>query len=140
MDCIVWRKQVNRTAPEIAGAPTLGGMFVMDSEDEHDYEYEELGEGRIKILQVFQTEGGNFQDGDQSLLYAGSQIEALIEPVADISSDDYFQADKHDLVTVDLGAGVIQTYQIVGLTGNVNIPPFTVRFVLNPRQDENVGI
>ncbi len=144
MDCELLRKTVTRvstdTPDEIAGSPTLGGMFVMDSEDEHDYEYNLVGTGKLVNLGIFVTDGSNFQDGDETLTYAGNMIEALIEPTAEEGFDGYFVPDKHDLLNVFLGAGYSRTYEIVGITGNIDIHPYTRRYVLNPREDENVGV
>ena len=53
MDATVWRKEVNRTASgEVGGMPNIGGVGVLDSEDEADYSYEPVGDAAIdqKIL------------------------------------------------------------------------------------------
>ena len=145
VDCEVFDKVVNRVSTDTPatdndGSPTLGGMGVLNSDDEHDYDYVKKGEGRLVFMGQFQTEGSNFLDNDESILYYGDLVEALIESVANEDEAGHFITDKHDLVTVDFGAGVIQTYQVVGVTGSVAVPPYTRRYVLNPRNDDELGV
>lgn len=144
MDCSVWRKTVNRVAdaPPLAmgGLPTIGGLGVLDAEDEADYSYTELGDARIVFCGVFQGQAGNTIDADTGLNYADIPIEALVECVAEPAAGGYFQADKPDVVTVYPGAGIVLSYEVIGVTGAVNIPPYTRKLVLAPRQDMDVGI
>jgi hypothetical protein len=142
VDCVLFNKVVNRVSTGNAndGSPLLGGMGVLNSDDEHDYDYEEKGKGRLVFLGIFQTDGSNFLDNDESISYYGNLVEALIEPVSEPDEAGFFLPDKHDLLTVDMGAGVIQSYQIVGVTGSVAVPPYTRRYVLNPRNDDELGV
>lgn len=141
LECLVFRKVVNRTAAtEDGGLPTLGGMGVLNAEDEHDYTYEESGKAMILFPEQFQTDGDNFLDNDEGVNYHSTVAEVFIEPIAEPDEAGHFIPDKHNLVTVDFGAGVIQSYQISGVTGNLNIPPYARKYMVNPRQDEELGI
>lgn len=145
MDCTVWRKQVNRTSeadPATApdGSATIGGLGVLDSEDEADYEFTELGDARIVFTGQFATAGNNWMDDDQGINYQEQPVVALIECVVGPDDKGYFLPDKHDMVTVEPGAGLALGYEIVGISSNLNIPPYVRQYALIPRQDSTVGI
>jgi hypothetical protein len=141
MDCTVFRKQINRTAAtSMGGMPTIGGLGVIDSEDEADYTYVELGDAKIVFTGQFQTQGNNFVEDESGLNYAESPIEALVECVLDPAAQGYFVLTSKDMVMVEPGGGFALAYEVAGETGSVNIPPYTKKFLLSPRQDANVGI
>ena len=144
MDCTVYNKVVDRVATSApfseGGMPTIGGVAVLDSEDEADYSYEERGDGRLIFMGVFQTQGSNFTDDDAGLNYREDLVEALIEPEAEPGTPEHFTVDKSDIVTVFPGGGFAVSYEVVGVTGNVSVPPYTRKFILAPRQDESRGI
>jgi len=130
MTCTVYRKVVTRVAPDtLGGLPTLGGLGVLDDEDEADFDYQSLGDGVVVMLQVYQ---GGFRSDDNSLLDNPntSQQEAFLEPLA----DDGFTPKKHDLVSIVIGDAVLP-YEITDITGTVNIPPFTQKYVLQLRDE-----
>lgn len=130
MSCTVYRKVVTRTAPDsLGGLPTLGGLGVLDDEDEADFDYQPLGDAQLVIVGVYQ--GGSRSD-DNTLLDNPntSQQEALIEPV----TENAFSLKKHDLVCVVIGEAVLP-YEITDITGTVNIPPFTQKYVLQLRDE-----
>lgn len=144
MDCTVWRKTVNRAADgtpaTMGGLPTIGGLGVLDAEDEADYSYDEVGDARIVFCGVFQGQSGNVIDADYGLNYPDPPVEALVECLVAPGAEGHFVADKPDMVTVYPGAGMALAYEVVGVTGNINIPPYTRKLVLAPRQDMDVGI
>lgn len=140
-DATCYRKTVNRTAPEtVGGMPTMGGMGVLDSEDEADFTYNEVGDVAVLFCGQYQAAMGNMVDADDGLNYADGIIEALIECVLDPGAAGYFTPDKNDVVMVMPGGGFVVPYEIVGVTGQVNIPPYTRRYLLQPRQDFQTGI
>lgn len=145
MDCAVFKKVVNRlpdTAPpddEMGGLPTIGGLGVLNSDDEADFTYELRGEAKVLFTGIFQYEQGNTLDDDTGLNYR-EPSEACIECLVDPSDPDYFIADKNDLVTVMPGAGIVMTYEVVAVSGNIQIPPYVRKYALEARQDQNVGI
>ena len=144
IDCTVYFKTVNRTditpPGAMGGLPTMGGAGVLDSEDEADYTYAERGDGRFVFLGQFQTQGSNFTDDDAGLNYREDLIEALIEPLAEPGTPEHFRIDKPDVVTIFPGGDFSLSYEVVGVTGNVSIPPYTRKYVLAPRQDSERGI
>lgn len=141
MDGVAFRKQVLRTAGNsLGGLPTVGGMGSLDSEDESDYEYQELGDIRIVFAGIFQGEGNNWMDAETGINYPAMPIEALIECVANPTDPDAFVVKKSDRISVEPGGGTVLIYEVIGVTGNVNIPPYTRKFVLAARSDSEVGI
>lgn len=130
MTCTVYRKVITRVAPDtLGGLPTLGGLGVLEDDDEADFEYQSLGDGVVVMLQVYQ---GGFRSDDNSLLDNPntSQQETLLEPLI----DDAFIPKKHDLVSIVIGDAVLP-YEITDITGTVNIPPFTQKYVLQLRDE-----
>ena len=130
MTCTVYRKVITRTAPDtLGGLPTLGGLGVLEDDDEADFDYQSLGDGVVVMLQVYQ---GGFRSDDNSLLDNPntSQQETLLEPLI----DDGFTPKKHDLVSIVIGDAVLP-YEITDITGTVNIPPFTQKYVLQLRDE-----
>lgn len=139
MDCTLWRKVINRvsgdTPPTFGGMPTIGGMGVMDAEDEADYSYAELADAKIVFTGQYAATSANMSDTENYLNYAEMPMEALIECVLDPAAAGWVMPDKPMVVTVFPGNGVVVTYQIVGTTGNINIPPYTRRYLMNPLGD-----
>lgn len=126
MTCTVYRKVVTRVAPTtIGGLPTLGGLGVLEDDDEADFEYQSLGDGAVVMTGTYQ---GGFRSDDNSLLDNPntSQQEALLEPLA--------IPKKHDLVSIVIGDAVLP-YEITDIMGTVNIPPFTQKYVLQLRDE-----
>lgn len=144
MDCTVYRKQVNRTADTTpaaqGGMPTIGGLGVLDSEDETDYSYVVLGSAKIVFTGQFMTEGNNWNEGDTQLTYPDMPVNALIECVLEPSEEGYFVPSNRDMVMVAPGDGMALSYEVSGETSNVNIPPFCKSFSLSVRSDATTGI
>lgn len=140
MDCTVWRKRVTRVEvnpdtglpSEMGGAPTLGGMGVLRSEDEDDFEYDELGAGKCMFCGVFQPT--DQVDRDDAVLQQIMQ-EAQVESVAAPAAVGYFLADVGDMVLITPGLGTVLAFEVATLTGVANIPPYVRKLVLNPRDD-----
>jgi hypothetical protein len=139
-DCTVWRKRITRkeASPltgqesQMGGAPTLGGMGVLRSEDEAEFDYEEIGAGKMLLVGMFQPSSENDQG---SALLQQSMQEALIECDSEPSQPAYFEADLGDLIMQDMGMGVVLTYSVEDIQGNVGIPPYTRRLIIQPRDD-----
>lgn len=130
MSCTVYRKVVTRIASDtMGGLPTIGGLGVLDDDDETDFEYQSLGDGSVVMLGTYQ---GGFNSDDNSLLDNPntSQQEALLEPI----DENDFTPKKHDLVSIVIGDAVLP-YEITDITGTVNIPPFTQKYVLQLRDE-----
>jgi hypothetical protein len=137
MQCVVYRKKVLRESDsEVGGLPTLGGIGVLDSEDETAYEFEELGEGRIIFSGVYGAASGNMNDSGDGVTYAEGAMECRVEPVV----EGAFEAKKHDQIQVLPGNGFVIPYEVVGITSPTSIPPYVRKLIVESRQDEQVGI
>lgn len=140
MECTVWRKEVKRVELDPAtglpstmgGSPTLGGMGVLRSEDEAEYTYRELGAARMLFAGAFQP--NDLVERDDAMLQQNLQ-EAQLASVADASKPEHFEADTGDLILLDMGLGVVLAYEVATITGNIAIPPYTRKLMLNPRDD-----
>lgn len=142
MDCTVWRKTVTRPADTgtMGGLPNVGGMGLLDGEDEADYDYEELGDAKIVFTGIYTGEGANWNDADTGLNYPAPPQEALIECVLDPSDPNYFTVEKPDRITVEPGGGIILPFEVLGESSAVNIPPYVRKYILAARSDSEVGV
>jgi len=144
LDCVLFTKQVERTNAtpdpddEEDEPGTLGGAAVLSDEDEVNYTWVEACEAVIHFAQGYAAPLGNTSDDGAYLDYSDGVVEASIEPVDNPGTDGYVQPDKRMLVAVLVGDGIIVNFEIVGVTGNLNIPPYTRKYLLNPRPDEAV--
>lgn len=129
-NCEIYRKNVDRTAPDtMGGAPTLGGLGVLDSEDEEDISYEWIGNGFALQAEPFQpSQMMDRQDANNS--YA---VELRFMIVPEDGAD--FELKKHDITYLLLGNSVKLAWEIVGIETTVNIPPYVTKYVMNPRND-----
>jgi hypothetical protein len=140
MPCTVWRKKIIRVEvnpetdlpSEMGGSPTLGGMGVLRSEEEDDFEYIQLGTGKCLFCGIFQPT--DQVERDNALLQSPMQ-EAQVECDAEPGTEGYFFADTTDMVIIEPGLGTALVYDVATLTGVANIPPYIRKLVLNPRDD-----
>jgi hypothetical protein len=139
--CVLFDKKVTRTSDDATadGYPTIGPLGVMSDEDETAYEWVETGEAMIHFSQGYAAPLGNTSDDNSRMDYADGILEASIEPLADPGTEGYVQPGKRMLVSVLMGGGVIVNFEIVDVTGNVNIFPYTRKYLLNPRPDEEAS-
>lgn len=141
MDCTVWGKTIKRTADEtMGGLPTIGGVGLLDGEDEADYEYTERGDAKVVFTGQYVGEGANWVDGDNGIIYGAAPTEVLVECILDPSDENYFVPAKPDIISVEPGAGVVLIYEILGENSTVNLPPYTRRFIVAARSDTDFGI
>lgn len=138
MKCYVWRKRVLRTETgpggmpsEMGGAATLGGMGVLKNEDEAEFDYALVGEAKVLFAGVQQPASLNDRDSAPEATIQEAQIACLAAP----GSAEFFEADMQDLIAVDLGLGVVLAFTVEDITGNVLIPPYTRKYMLQPRDD-----
>ena len=133
MDCAVFRKRVERTASgSMGGLPTLGGLGVLDSEDESEVDWDDLGYAKLLM-----TDGGfkpsDLVDRADSADLSYPDVPCLIEPVADPSSDDYFTPKKHDIVYLFFGDDVKIAFEVDHVETDVLIPSRSVKYILQKR-------
>ena len=139
-EVVVSRKQVQRAEAdpatgnpnEMGGAPTMGGMGVLRSEDEAEFEYVELGEGRCLFTGGSMPIAMNEAD---SAPIAENLRECMIESKFEPGTPGHWIVERGDLVALNLGLGVIMAYEVAEITGTVAIPPHTRKVLLNPRDD-----
>lgn len=140
MHCTVWRKRLLREpdGPDasLGSVPNIGGLGVLDGEDEADYEYEVVGDAKILFTGIWQGDGANWNDADTGPNYNQAPVEALIEFV--VETADYVR--KPDQIMVEPGGGIVLPFEVIGESSSVNIPPYVRRFILAARSDATVGI
>ena len=136
--CVLFKKVVTRASDgsTFDGAPTIGPLGVMSDEDEAAYDWEEVGDGMLLFGQGYAPSPGNTSDDSSRLDYAQGLIEAFIEPLIGPGEEGYVQPAKRMLVAVLLGDGIIVNYELNDVTGSMNIPPYTRKYVLEWRPDE----
>jgi hypothetical protein len=142
-DATAYRKKVNRVddpADTINDLPTIGGLGVLDSEDEADYTYDEIGDCKVLFTGAYAATEANWNRADTGLVYPEGTVEATIECILDPNDPNFFVPDVHDLVMVTPGGGFVLPYEIKGPTSNINIPPYTRKYILQPRNDLLNGI
>ena len=110
----------------------------MSDEDEVNYSWVYACDAKIHFAQGFAAPLGNTADNGGRLDYPEGVTEASIEPILEPGAEGYVQPAKRMLVALLMGDGLIINYEIVDVTGNVNIPPFTRKYLVNPRPDEEV--
>lgn len=144
MVCFIAKKVSARTDPTLpttmGGLPTLEGLGLLSLEDEAAYGKEELGEARILFAQTFQVRDNNWRDNDTGLIFSSEPDEASIECLAEPDSPDFFVPDVNDIVHVNPYADITMPYIIVGVTGAINIPPYTRKYILQSMADQGTGI
>ena len=141
IDCVVWRKSVTRTdTATVGGLPTLGGLTVLESEDESQYEYTELGEAKMLFGQ-YEASLNNTLDDSSTLNYAPMPITNVqIECVLEASDPDYFTPERYDLVISMPSADIVIPFEIADVQGTIAIPPYTRRYTITARSDIDNGI
>lgn len=139
--CVVSRKRVTRVEPdangdpnEMGGDPTMGGMGVLRTEDEAEFEYDELGEAKLLFAAPYSQQ--DMIERDNATLVE-RQREVLIECVKKPGEAGFFVADTSDLVCIEVGPGVIIAYDIATVASPTALAPYERRYVLNPRDDLN---
>lgn len=130
----VWRRVLLRTGSEsMGGIPTLGGVGVIDSDDEDDTDYDPVGECMVQLLERYEPSGFNDRETTVDMQYP--QTLALIECIKEPDDVDYFIAEKRDVVILDIGIGIQIGFEVVDMVSDVNISPYTRKYVLNKRDE-----
>jgi hypothetical protein len=136
-NCQVFRKAVTRQAPDAAnGNPTMGGLGVLSSADEEEFEYAFIGNGYALPADGFSP--APMVDRGDANIGPADEFRFLIEPEEPSGHPDWFDVRKHDVVYLLLGAGKgapMLAFEVVGIETTSNIPPFTTRYIANRRDD-----
>ena len=143
MNCLVYGQKILRREPEeYAGIPTMGGMGVMDEDDEVDYEYVYKGDGYA--LPVDQFSPAPMMDRNDANTGPEDEFRFLIIPRANSGEEDFFELSTHDVVMLLLGMPEdVETcpqlaFEVVGRETTTNVPPFNIRYVCNRRDDLHI--
>ena len=128
----VFRKTVTRTAPtSVGGLPTLGGLAVLDSEDESEIGWELLGNAYAVMA------NGQFQPAQmmdrQDANNGAPTVDMLVVP----EDEGAFTIKKHDVVflMVEETGTVMLAYEVVTVETPLNLTPHPMRFQVNRRAD-----
>ena len=136
-NCKVFREVVDRTAAgTVGGLPTMGGLGVLDAEDEEKITHQFLGNGFALPAESF-APSPLMSAGDANYGPA-NEFRFLVEPEEPSGHPDSFVLRKHDVFYLLLGAGEAPpmiAFEIVGTETTSNIPPFSTRFICNRRDD-----
>jgi hypothetical protein len=132
--CEVYRKAVTRPAEtSVGGLPTMGGLGVLDSMDEDQFEYAFMGYGYALPADGGFAPAPMVRRSDANI-GAGDEFRFLIEP----EEPDEFDVREHDVLYLLLGVGKDApklAYEIVAIETTSNIPPYTTRYIANRRND-----
>ena len=134
--CKLLRKLVTRAGVAVGGLPTLGGLGVMDSDDEESVDWEFIGNGYAMQAEPFMA--SPMMDRQDANNGSASEFRFLIEPEAAPGTPQWFDIKTHDVMYMDLGDPVWLAFEVVGIETTVNIPPFTTRYICNRRDDLHV--
>jgi len=132
----VFRKRIVRTAPTtIGGIPTLGGLAVLDSEDEDAIEFDFLG--NAKAVRTADFSPSLMMDRQDTHNGSGNEYRFMIEPDAVSGSPGWFDIRNHDIMYVWMdGAGTVKAaFEVVGVEAVNNLAPYSTRYVCNKRAD-----
>lgn len=132
MDCEVYRKVVTRTSStETEGYPTLGGMTVLDSEDESQIDWDDIGPAKLLNCEPFvSAQMVNRDDGvDQAVAEMYVTVEFLTAP----TDPDAKVVNKHDVLMIEISEDVKIGYEVMEVDAVVNVPPFSRRYRIEKR-------
>lgn len=140
-NCKVFRETVERVdTGTVAGLPTMGGLGVLDAEDEEKIRHDLVGSGFALPAEGF-APSPMMSAGDANFGPA-DEFRFLIEPEAESGAPGWFDVRKHDVMYLLLGTGPTPpmiAFEIVGTETTSNIPPFTTRYICNRRDDLSVA-
>jgi hypothetical protein len=132
MDCEIYRKVVTRTAAtETEGYPTLGGMTVLDSEDESAIDWTDLGAGKLLNCEPFQS--AQMVNRDDGIDQATPEMYVMIEFVLPPTDPDAKVVGKHDVLMIEVSADVKIGYEVMEVDAVVNVPPYARRYRIEKR-------
>lgn len=135
-NCQVYRKEVTRDGGgTMGGKQLMGGIGVIETDDEEKYEYNWIGNGYALPAQNFEP-ARLVSRGDANV--GPDEFQFLIAPEEPSGSEDWFDIRTHDIVYILLGSGpkpAKLAFEVVGRDTTVNIAPFCARYVCNRRDD-----
>ena len=137
-ECQVFRKIVNRNdEPLSGGMPTIGGMGVLNADDEEDISWEFVGNGYA--LKTDDHQPSPMMDRRDAHNSATSELRFLVEPKEPSGMPESFITKKHDVIYIVISDDVKLAFEIVDLESMTDIPPFSTRYVTNRRADLDIS-
>lgn len=138
IDCTVWRKTLQRPTEgeSVGGVPSIGGMGLLDAEDEAEYTYTVVGDAKVLMGGTWDDQASNWNDADTGVIYDKAPREAMIEMIDE--ANGYVQ--KPDRITLEPGGGITLVYEVLGEGSSMAIPPYTRSYMIAARSDSEVGI
>lgn len=140
MEIQMWRKVILRKdTGEVAGKPTLGGLGVLDSDDEDDIDWVYLGTGRALRAEMFQPSG--MVDRNDANIGFSDEALFLIEPAANSGEEGFFDVRTHDVMKIIIRMPpnyenyATIAYEVTGRETTSDIPPFNIRYKCSLRDD-----
>lgn len=127
--CQVFRKTVTRAGAIVGGLPTLGGMGVINSEDEDQITFAHLGNGFALEAEAFSP--SLMMDRQDANNGAMSEFRFLIEPEHQTGMPGNFDVRNRDVMLLIFADNVRLAFEIVGVETTLNIPPYVTRYIAN---------
>lgn len=117
----------------------MGGLGVLDSQDEEQFEYKFMGNGYAMKVENFTP--APMVDNMDANIGAVNEFRFLIEPEEPSGHPDWFDIRKHDIVYlllgIDPGAAKL-AFEVVDIETTSDIPPYTTRYIMNRRDDLHI--
>lgn len=138
-DVQVLRKVVTRPdeTGTMGGAPNMGGIGVLDSQDENQYTYEWLCNAHA--LKAEQYQPGNMTDLLDAAIGGAEEFLYMLAPAKEAGESIKTLGFKtKDVVLFVLGIGpeaARAAYEIASVDATCELPPHLPRYVLNRRAD-----
>lgn len=135
----LFRKSVTRSGvgeETVDGNPTLGGLAVLNTGDEEQFEYAFVGNGYALMADSFSP--APMMDRKDANTGSVDEFRFLIEPEGPSGSSEWFDVRTNDVMYLLLGSGpnpARLAFEVVGYETTSNIPPYTTRYVANRRDD-----
>jgi len=134
-DALVFRRTVTRTygaaAGSMGGMPTLGGIGVLDADEEPEISYDPLGDARVVFTGVREPSGMS-DTRDVSNTPMDMPREVLFEPVV----SGAIEPKDGDLLCILPGAGIVFTYEVTDILAQIHIPPYVMRLQVQAQGDQ----
>lgn len=135
-ECQVFRKTVTRTGALVGGLPVLGGLGVMNSEDEDEVVWTWIGNGYALQAEAFSPSA--MMDRKDANNGSASETKFLIEPEYPTGMPGNFDLRTHDVFYLVLSDDMKVAFEIIGIETVLNIPPYVTRYTANRRDDLRV--
>ena len=127
-----FRREVTRNPED-----TLGGLGVLSAEDEESIEFVFLGTGSALPIAEDAGQPAIMNDNADVPWTDASELRFMFEADAVAGQPEWFEPSKGDVIVLwlDDEGSLKVPVEIVNLETVNNIPPFSVRYVCNRRDD-----